>query len=311
MGETNPMGSRGTARLHEEMTEWCRGRWWVFRVVLLLWFAYLLIRLIANPAYSPIFHALDLGIHELGHVIWSPLGEFMGFVGGSMTQCLVPLASIYMFYRQRDFFAMAFCLGWFGVNLFDVSVYIADARALALPLVSPFGGDPMHDLALFAGPARRSSMGPRARHPAAGRRHVKHGLVSRRGRVSGHAHDALAAAPYARGCLRGRSRPQPQEVAEMTGLGLDDEPRGKVDPVQEKGSILSFDEFIGGLFGPAPGTVIVDNEDAAARKTRVEMLKFMPGGFVQVRVESEQGNGLRRLVGHGVLNTSDDVMQFV
>ncbi len=145
MGETNPRDSRVLVRLHDEMTEWCRGRWWVFRVVLLVWFAYLLVRLLASPAYSPVFHALDLGIHELGHVIWSPLGEFMGFLGGSLTQCVLPLASIYMFYRQRDFFAMAFCLGWFGVNVFDVSVYVADARALALPLVSPFGGDPMHD----------------------------------------------------------------------------------------------------------------------------------------------------------------------
>ena len=104
--------SKGLVGLHAEMAEWCRGKWWVFRAVLLLWFAYLLICLVANPGYSLIFHALDLGIHELGHVIWSPFGEFLGFFGGSLTQCLVPLASISMFYRQRDFFAMAFCLGW-------------------------------------------------------------------------------------------------------------------------------------------------------------------------------------------------------
>jgi hypothetical protein len=131
--------------LHDQVREWCQGRAWWARIPILLWLGYLLVRLLGNPAHQSVFNPLDLGIHELGHIIFAPLGQFMGILGGSLTQCLVPALSPLMFYRQRDFFAMAFCLGWLGLNLFDVSVYVADARAQRLFLVSPFGGDPLHD----------------------------------------------------------------------------------------------------------------------------------------------------------------------
>ncbi|MCH7911408.1 MAG: hypothetical protein IIB38_17570 [Candidatus Hydrogenedentes bacterium] len=50
------------------------------------------------------FSWLNLGFHEIGHIVFSPLGMFMGILGGSLLQCLVPLLSTIMFYRQRDFF---------------------------------------------------------------------------------------------------------------------------------------------------------------------------------------------------------------
>lgn len=131
--------------LHAEMAEWCRGRWWFPRLLFLVWFAYMLVRYLADPAYQVIFSAINLGIHEIGHILWSPLGEFMGFLGGSLTQCLAPVVSIPMFYRQRDFFGIAFCFGWLSTNLHGVSIYVGDARAQVLPLVSPGGGEPLHD----------------------------------------------------------------------------------------------------------------------------------------------------------------------
>lgn len=137
---------RGDRRgLHAEMVEWCRGRWWFPRLLFLSWFAYILVRYIGDPAYHVIFSAINLGIHEIGHILWSPLGEFMGFLGGSLTQCLAPVASIFIFYRQRDFFGIAFCFGWLSTNLHGVSVYAGDARERALPLVTPGGGEPLHD----------------------------------------------------------------------------------------------------------------------------------------------------------------------
>ncbi len=131
--------------LHAEMAEWCRGRMWLPRVLFLAWFAYMLVHYLADPAYRVIFSAINLGIHELGHILWRPLGEFMYFLGGSLTQCLAPVASVAVFYRQRDFFGIAFCFGWLSTNLHEVAVYVNDARAQALPLVTPGGGEPIHD----------------------------------------------------------------------------------------------------------------------------------------------------------------------
>lgn len=48
-------------------------------------------------------------------------------------------AGVYLALKQRDPFGAAVCLFWLGTALVGAGVYAADARAQALPLVSPFG----------------------------------------------------------------------------------------------------------------------------------------------------------------------------
>jgi hypothetical protein len=66
-------------------------------------------------------------------------------LGGTLAQVAAPLAGVWMFLRQRDYFAVSFALAWLGTNLFEIAAYAGDARARALPLVSPFAGEPLHD----------------------------------------------------------------------------------------------------------------------------------------------------------------------
>ncbi len=115
--------------------------------MLLLFMLHIMFTHVKDPLGSDIFKGIDLAFHEMGHVIFAPLGEFMGIAGGSIFQCLVPLLSTLMFFRQRDYFGIAFCFGWLSCNLFDVATYAADASAMALPLVTPFkgSGDVIHD----------------------------------------------------------------------------------------------------------------------------------------------------------------------
>ena len=118
---------------------------WI-RLPLLLWCAWMWKDHLADPLASDIIKGLNLGIHELGHILWSPFGQFLTIAGGSLTQCLAPVVGGAMFVRQRDPFAVFFAVAWLGTNLFDVATYCADARAMELPLVSPFGGDEIiHD----------------------------------------------------------------------------------------------------------------------------------------------------------------------
>lgn len=129
-----------------DANDWCVGRKWLLRLLLLIFFAYIFIRLISNPDYQSIFKPINLAIHELGHFIFGVFGEFLGIAGGSILQCLVPIISMFMFYFQRDYFAIASSFGWLSTNLYEVATYIADARALELPLVSPFAGNEIiHD----------------------------------------------------------------------------------------------------------------------------------------------------------------------
>jgi len=133
------------SKIYIEAMEWCKGRNWWIRLPLLLFFAYVFIRHLQDPMYKSIIGWLNLGVHELGHVIFMPFGKFLYFLGGSLTQCLVPVLGMINFYKQRDFFAIAICFGWLSTNFFEVATYVADAKAQSLPLVG-FGLEPpIHD----------------------------------------------------------------------------------------------------------------------------------------------------------------------
>jgi len=129
-----------------EASVWAEDKFAPLRLILWLVLLYVLLRHLGDPMYQSIFKPLNLGIHELGHLIFSPLGQFLAVAGGTIAQCLVPLISFFMFYRQRDFFAITVSFCWMGTNLFSVAVYMADARKMVLPLVTPFGGEEIiHD----------------------------------------------------------------------------------------------------------------------------------------------------------------------
>lgn len=121
-----------------------RGRSWLIRVPLWMFFGYLPSRYLLDPAYRSIFSGLNLGVHELGHALFGPFGLTVSIAGGTIVQLAVPLFSLWMFARQGDAFALAFSFAWLGTNGFDVARYVADARTMALPLVS-LSEDTYHD----------------------------------------------------------------------------------------------------------------------------------------------------------------------
>jgi hypothetical protein len=99
----------------------------------------------SDPLHESIFKGINLGIHELGHVLFRPTGDIVEALGGSIAQCLAPFIAAVMFARQRDYFAIAFCSGWLSINFFEVAAYADDAVAKSLHLVTPGGGEPIHD----------------------------------------------------------------------------------------------------------------------------------------------------------------------
>lgn len=90
---------------------------------------------------------VDLAIHETGHLVFAPFGEFVGYLGGTLLQLLLPLAFVVSFLRRGDRYAAYVVLAWVAQNLWNVARYVADARAQELPLVG--GGD--HDWAYLLG----------------------------------------------------------------------------------------------------------------------------------------------------------------
>ncbi|MBK9161159.1 MAG: zinc ribbon domain-containing protein [Nitrosomonadales bacterium] len=81
-------------------------------------------------------HNIILPIHEAGHVLFRPFGEFMTMFGGSLFQILLPLAiGVAFIVKNRDNFGASVLLWWAGASLVDLSPYIYDAWEPQLVLI--------------------------------------------------------------------------------------------------------------------------------------------------------------------------------
>lgn len=90
-------------------------------------------------------HNINLPFHEFGHVLFGMFGNFIGILGGSVFQVLLPLIVVFAFSIQmQDNFAASICLWWCGQNFIDLSPYIADAPHRQLPLILGMSED-YHD----------------------------------------------------------------------------------------------------------------------------------------------------------------------
>jgi hypothetical protein len=88
---------------------------------------------------------VNLVFHEAGHVFFALGGQFLGVLGGSLSQVLVPAACAGAFLWQGEAFGAALCAIWTGQSLVGVSTYMADARARVLPLLGGEDAKFAHD----------------------------------------------------------------------------------------------------------------------------------------------------------------------
>ena len=103
--------------------------------------------LLRSPEAYTWLDSLDLAIHETGHLVFGFAGERRMLLGGTIFQLLIPAALAVALWRQGDRHGATVPLWWLGQSCWNVSVYIKDARAEALPLVG--GGE--HDWAILLG----------------------------------------------------------------------------------------------------------------------------------------------------------------
>src|SRR5262245_42580474 len=91
--------------LRADAIDWCRGRNWLLRAPVWLLLAYFGVRQAINPQAWTLFAGINLPIHEGGHLLFRLVGwDFLHVVGGTLLQIVAPLASAWMFFRQRDYF---------------------------------------------------------------------------------------------------------------------------------------------------------------------------------------------------------------
>ncbi len=87
-------------------------------------------------------HDILLPIHEAGHVLFMPFGEFMMILGGSLFQLALPIAvGVAFIVKQQDNFGAAISAWWASVSLVDLSPYIYDALHPQLTLIGGGTGE--------------------------------------------------------------------------------------------------------------------------------------------------------------------------
>jgi hypothetical protein len=82
----------------------------------------------------------NLVVHEGGHNLFAWFGPTLCLWGGTLLQWLVPFLLAVYFFTQREATGFVFCLFFFFENWLYTASYMADARAMELPLVTT--GDP-------------------------------------------------------------------------------------------------------------------------------------------------------------------------
>ncbi len=97
--------------------------------------------------FTSFMHAIVLPIHEAGHILFIPLGEFMTIAGGSLFQLLMPLiVGGVLLIQNRDPFGAALGLWWCGASMIDLAPYIYDAAEPQLIMLGGHTGeDGPHD----------------------------------------------------------------------------------------------------------------------------------------------------------------------
>lgn len=125
---------RPTADDWQPISRWAIAAWLAFYSVFLLY------ALRMDGGYLFIDSA-NLVVHEGGHMLFSWFGRTLCLWGGTILQWAVPLLLAAYFFYQRQVAAFAFCTFFFFENWLYTATYMADARAMVLPLVTAGDSD--------------------------------------------------------------------------------------------------------------------------------------------------------------------------
>jgi hypothetical protein len=111
----------------------------VSRAAFFIWLAFYSLLIVNAFLGGHLFQWFDLvfvPIHEGGHLLFRFFGEWIAVAGGTFLQLFVPFALGASFAFRREVPGAAFCAFFFFEQFLPISIYMADARAQDLPLLT-------------------------------------------------------------------------------------------------------------------------------------------------------------------------------
>ena len=108
----------------------------LFAVLLSVYFLWI----VYAPLNGSFLDLVDLPIHETGHLLFRPFGEFMMIAGGSLFQVMMPVVFVGYFVWYERYYSAAIVLFWVGQSVLNVFVYAADAVVMQIVLLGGLTG---------------------------------------------------------------------------------------------------------------------------------------------------------------------------
>lgn len=106
---------------------------------------WMLVQASTGDHWVPILDHANLAFHEAGHPIVGLFSERLAVYGGTLGQLAFPVATTAAFWSRRHTLGFALCVAWTCENLLNIATYMADARAMQLPLVGGVDPQMSHD----------------------------------------------------------------------------------------------------------------------------------------------------------------------
>ncbi len=101
-----------------------------------LFYLFFLWELVRGGMFPGLMDGVFVPIHEGGHLLFRFAGEFISVAGGTFLQLFAPYALAMYFGFQRQTQGVAFCLFFMFEQFLPIATYMADARAMDLPLLT-------------------------------------------------------------------------------------------------------------------------------------------------------------------------------
>ena len=105
-------------------------------IIWLIFYTFFLFELVAGGSFPKYMDLVFIPVHEGGHLVFGFFGQFISVAGGTFMQLAAPVMLAIYFAFRRQAQAVAFCIFFFFEQFLPISIYMADARAQQLPLLT-------------------------------------------------------------------------------------------------------------------------------------------------------------------------------
>jgi hypothetical protein len=128
--------------LARDIDEYLHGKLWYWYIPLMLLGIYAFFGVLRyDPNTQPSIaimpaQSFDFWMHELAHIATAMLPALITAASGSLSELLLGSVLIFGAFKTRCYFAAMFCCLWMMLACQSVGIYMADARAQRLDLVS-------------------------------------------------------------------------------------------------------------------------------------------------------------------------------